>query len=692
MNSSEPLPLESHGRTPPLAVRVCIWLLLATIVTLLQIQFQYAHGKLAIIPYFDDVAYMHDGLVRINKLYTGGWIGLAADYWNNPPHAPFSMFAAVLAFAIFGIHDWAPYAFNGVIVVALLAAVDWICSGLALWKRVLFYLMAVSLPVAGQAVTEFRPDVASSLCAATGALVLATRSLTQSSSKVRVLAGVLLGLGLLFKNTTFALTGAMTVVALTLSTAVDVLIAGPRPSFLRIVRCWLEVGLALLLVCGWHYAMAFEHIWKYVYDAIWGWAKANWDTPGTTQWHLRFYFDGPGSQVMIGGQRWLLVLIFLGGWVAAIGNVFVRGSTRTRAERYAPAARLFVLTAVLLVAYAVPTWVKNKSQFFGVPFTFLWLFSALLILKELISCAPARVKGWRVVAAGLVCVAAIFFVAEFRFPQKDYERGSRQVQFRNSTVLGLYDAMRTAHIAETDLVYLSTTGYVNGSVLNYLSYKDSNRGFLFVESPFIDFFEDKILSGVRFEGHPSLLNRCSWAIVSDPGNGEQHQGTIFPSGNVQDKTLAMVREHPQFREVARTPTVAGKFFYLFKRIGVFDGWDDVNGSVGPVEGPYPQWDVPIVRWATGPATVLRVPADLGERVNLGIECRAAVAGCVITVRVAGKDITTFTLPDAKTFYRFDAHLNLAGTDRQIELSYTPPEAGSRAMLYRLIQVTPLKSP
>jgi hypothetical protein len=93
--------------TPSPGMRVLLWAVLTAAVTLSQIQYSASFGRLASLPYYDDVAYMQDGLNRLHIFRTDGLRGLMENYLEYPPHTPFAWLMGIIAFGLFGAHDWA---------------------------------------------------------------------------------------------------------------------------------------------------------------------------------------------------------------------------------------------------------------------------------------------------------------------------------------------------------------------------------------------------------------------------------------------------------------------------------------------------------------------------------------------------------------------------------------------------------
>src|SRR6478672_1081677 len=107
---------------PPLVLRQqryhpLVWVLITAAFTALVIQWSFQHGKLAMYPFYDDVSYFMDALVRPQELYKGGVSHLARGLFARPPHSIFSCVLALGSYIILGTHDWAPYAANGIIIL-----------------------------------------------------------------------------------------------------------------------------------------------------------------------------------------------------------------------------------------------------------------------------------------------------------------------------------------------------------------------------------------------------------------------------------------------------------------------------------------------------------------------------------------------------------------------------------------------
>src|SRR6516162_8272129 len=99
---------------------ILILLLVSAFYTANVIQWSLRYSRLAGDPVADDVGYLIDGFERLNVLDTAGFHAFCNSLIQAPPHSPWSTALATLAFALMGVHDWAPYILNGFLVFLLL--------------------------------------------------------------------------------------------------------------------------------------------------------------------------------------------------------------------------------------------------------------------------------------------------------------------------------------------------------------------------------------------------------------------------------------------------------------------------------------------------------------------------------------------------------------------------------------------
>ena len=151
---------------------ILVLLAISGLFTANVIQWSLRYGRLAMDPVADDVNYLIDGFQRINILSTAGFRAFCNSFIQSPPHSPWSTLLASIAFAFFGVHDWAPYLLNGFLVFLLLL-VAWDLVDLRnSFSRVAIISVILLLQLTFQAVLEFRPDFALALFTAIFSLLL----------------------------------------------------------------------------------------------------------------------------------------------------------------------------------------------------------------------------------------------------------------------------------------------------------------------------------------------------------------------------------------------------------------------------------------------------------------------------------------------------------------------------------------
>jgi len=190
------------------------WLLLISILsaayTANVIQWSLRFGRLAMDPVFDDVGYLTDGLQRLNILDQAGFNAFCRSFVQAPPHSPWSTLLATSAFAVFGVHDWAPYLLNGLLVFIFLCLAWDIVDHKNTLTRFAISSLVLLLQLPFQAVLEFRPDFAAALFTAAFSVLFLKIGFRETGPgpEVRscIFVGLLAGLAFLTKPSFFPLT------------------------------------------------------------------------------------------------------------------------------------------------------------------------------------------------------------------------------------------------------------------------------------------------------------------------------------------------------------------------------------------------------------------------------------------------------------------------------------------------------
>jgi hypothetical protein len=641
-----------------IARRQWLWVFLGAAFTAMVIQYSFVHGRLAAPPTFDDVSYFGDALERLRDLYRMGLPAVASGLVHNPPHSLFSTALAMLAYLLLGPSEWAPYAANIVIILGLAGVVSAVAKGLPQWQKLMLFVFVLTIPISSRAVFEFRPDIASALCAAVGATLLIERPIVGRTWNQLAGPAALFGLAMLFKTPTFPLTLAMLVAAFASAATADAVLSRQRSS-----KPTLKTGLILLAitlaVASPAYVTHLREILDYIYAPTFGRKKEIWRTAGGALWQLRFYLDGPGGEAMLSRHLHLLLAIVLVGGA----TILVRRSAELL-------VRLAGMLIVTVVAFLIPTLLTVKQPFFGTSFDWMLIFSAVYLLAWL--CRQTnRIAGGAFL--GIVLAVALV-IAQFLPPM--YEAASPIAAGRRRLIDDISAALRAQDINPRTRIYITTTGFVNADVLNFMALQRMLPPWNFQQRPAIG----------DLAVHSQEIRKAQYVIASEQGNSEAMDG-FLAAGNIQDQTLALVRNDPEFDEIGEFPTLNGKKYFLFRR----ERYSDIEAitGLGPVEGPYPQWGLDKVRWGNGPQSEFRVQVSSEGQYKLMTEGRSAVAGAKMGVAVDNRIAGSYAFATNSRLERAEFTMHLTPGPHDLKLSYSDwDRAGgeSRAVLFDLLKL------
>lgn len=652
--------------------------LLAVVFTLLIVNYSLTHGRLIYPPTYDDVGYFERGQRTLNELGRGGVAGLAAYLVRDPPHSPFSIPLATVSLALLGPHDWAPYVGNVVVIFVFLVFVGYLLGELAAWQRVLGLVLALTPPFVGLTVHEFRPDLPVGCVTAMTMILVVEQSLVDAGPGRRWLIGACFAATLLIKPTFFPLSLLLVTLALMLSVVRDLAGRPLQLGFSSLTRRWLGPFVIGGLVALPYYVMAGKGIARYIWDNAVGRFRAIWIDPAAARgWaeQLGFYLTGPGGATALGYHLFIMGAIILGGFALVV----LRG---TGQERGMGGALLFLT----LAAYAIPTAGPLKHFFMAPTFYYLVTFEAMWTLGLLSRAARAAPPGsarpgLRLVSLLVLPAALLSGVACARFPGAWGHRADPDVVARNQAVASVYETVRdNARLPAR--VFVDMLGIANPVLFQYMADKDGKEA--------LDF--DAGNANIFLEGELDAVARKldEVDVVIAGGECGPPQSRI-PLMRLCAQTLDLIRAREEFR-LLRVVPAPGTPYYVFKRPGRFEGYEELGG-IGEVEGPYPQWGLPAVRWGLGPRTRLRVTAPPGAGRKLSMSAQAQLADQEMTVRVDGLPVLHHRFEEVGRFYDLEIPLGAHTESPVIELDYGRALAGGLerqrlAVLFRVLRVTP----
>jgi len=667
---------------------------LALLLTTLIIHYSLRHGRLSIHPSFDDIGYMASAMTRLEVFYGDPQhpyrplIDFIADYYHNPPHSPYSELLGVAAFAIFGPHDWAPYAANALLAFFFFFFADRLLSGVRLWQRLFCLLVLACVPFTGMAVHEFRPDPAVSLVTAFGIMLALTRPFIASTKGHKAAIGALFGLAMLIKPPVFPATIVYFCSTLALVTVCDLVITRSR-DIGKIIQSWILCGLPFLLIPLPHYYVNGRNIVNYINEILYGHYREAYQLRADRIVHLLYFFTGHGGSIMLGLHLFLLLGILLIGAGAMIYS-------RSREQM----TRGVALFAMLLLSAAIPISNPTKSEFFALTFDILLAFTAIYALGQMVA-SEARRRPLLPLASMLLVFVTLWGGLWFRWPTRWGDFSTDWVRNRNDIGNGIYNSIFdhtvtpvdwhapfTAILPSGDKVIsnrpramFTAIGDLGPSLFQYMAMVDYRQATFFTAP-----------DTLNVEDYLHAAEQADFVIASEKGS--RLIADFLPNYPVQDDVLAAFRRHPTFREIGRFPFISsGKGFVLFQR-AAFAGWTPIS-RIGPLEGPILTKDVKnrVVFWAYGPATKLKVSTPASGAYQLYWECHNGFANETITVKVDGATAHEVKVHSGEGFTPVTLPLQLTAGEHVVELDYSEwvhEEERPLAVLFQALLIEPAR--
>lgn len=330
-------------------------------------------GRLAIYPRVDDVLYLARGAKLFDAARTSGMVSLLHDYVQSPPHSPMAASFAAIAFAIFGVHDWAPYILAAIPVACFLMFATRMVAPHRSLLAITLCLIAACFPALSASLQNLKPDYAAGIFTSIGmTLILAARPFNWGAGHA-VICGLWFAFALLAKPTIFPQTLVLLCLCLGLRVFIPVrgLNCSPRDhrsarSLRTRIRWSLVCSAAVVLLALPHYIIAAPKLISYIRSVQFGDSSCFWRFQGSALEHARYYIDGPGGRLMLGNFIWVILAAVVVGTAAAV--------VRRSPARHAIAIRLLI---ALAAAFAIPLVNPVKIAQFGAVFQSLLTLAAL---------------------------------------------------------------------------------------------------------------------------------------------------------------------------------------------------------------------------------------------------------------------------------------------------------------------------
>lgn len=666
-SSSEPSPV---GPRVSFRHRALIFALLAGIFGLLQIHQALDQGRLAFPITYDDTGYFRDALSRLHAVFDRGVLAFFQDWWNSPPKSPWSTLVAFTGFAILGPHDWSPAAANVVALMLMAVALAGVLRTLPLWIALVILVALLTWPYFGSQILDVRPDMVWGIALAAFAAVVATGATTDFSRRRILVAASLLTLVLLTKITTLPISFAVvgTVCFATLAVRWQRRSDTFRQHALALAVVFAIAALAALP----HYAIGLRGIYRYVIANTLGEQARVWDLELERYGHVMYYLTGPGGQTMMRAWLWLWLMTFM---------LFAANLVQTR-DRIT-ILRSVCFAAGFFVAFIAVSVPAHKSPYIGAVVPAFFLVSWTLMSVHLLSAAQSA--STRSVAAGFLVLATAVGLATFHwqstigFGRPSAERYT-EIAKRRADVADVLNALERAQFNGRELFVAGAAPYLNADTLGYYALKrrrDEMR------------FADALLSDAP-DQIAARIDASDGVLLFTPDYPDVIPWLPSSRSEYRVRAAEHVMRDPQLNIALTLPSLAGAGqVQLYLRKPAFQVGTEATGF-GLVEGPYPQWGLPIVRWGLGPASRFTIADE--EPTRLLLQAQTPHPNQVMTVIVDGVELMRFSFRGVDRPEQIVVELPPArGSRRSVELRYSAWTAGSAsdprkmAVLFRGIQ-------
>ena len=464
----------------------------------------------------------------------------------------------------FGVHDWAPYAGNSVLITGFFLLADRLTVGLRSWHKACLCVLLMSFPLLARAATTCRPDFAAALLTSAGVFAVAgTRAsrwdFIRTSLGRRIAVGAWFGAAVLAKPSVFPSTLAI-MCACTGAAAVSHLMtersrgsANDR-SFRRIAKALSPCFATAFLATIPYFALQGRQTLQYIFDNTIGVNAAVWAYPGNMGQVLTFYLIGPGADGMLSGHRLVLVI------AATAATLFY-----ARRRRFRYFAAIFPVAAALAVAYAVCTANRMKNEFLGLTFQVCLVFSVVAAIRNLILSQLARRQlPW---AEALLLIITLSGVLGFKWPDRVGTLDAAGIRPQTEVAERLFDISRsqvesTGNSIAAPRVFVTFTGRISAYLFNYMALKQHIS---------IQFYDLSV--GGDINRYFAALDSADMVITCDPDMGRELSreevglvSNYVPNAAFREALLSAIRARSSYTLLAQVPYPSSRYcFYVYKR-------------------------------------------------------------------------------------------------------------------------------
>ena len=653
-----------------------LWFIAAGVVFTVASVLQSMHqGQLAAPATYDDITYFIDAGRRLIAFYNAGFPALAEGYLNNAPHSPTSTATSFVGFLLFGFNEWSQALVNTIWVVALLLVVRRWFAGLPAWVNAVVVIAVLAWPVLGYLVIEGRPDIVNGFLLAFGCIGLVQRPWLSANRGRMVAIALVFAAALLTKPSVFPITLALYGFSLMVATGLDVLDAPGKVSIGRILgRNLVAFAITIVIVLP-HYVLAVGREIAYIVTTTFTSQKELWAVKLPLYEQATFYLWGQGGHQTM--AAWVFVTMAMVA-IVVIGLILSRQSRSLR--------RVAGMALVFAVSFGFVSIPSHKSPYLGVQVTAFFFVFFLLATRALFTAAlagsgrapiPANTSGMadavrpgRVGSALGQLLAIVFGVAITGMALESFQWhwfhrtdkpsiGEPDVLAeRRALIDAVYAAVKPKGDTVSKVYFPAIDYYLNADILTFAFVRRGDAD----DDAFDNHRDDTVAT------HLENIRAATHVVLVSPEDPDLL--TWLPSAKSLPAVSAAVRADPTLVKIASLqPPLSGGPIEIYERKSAFE---TVRPGVGflPREGPYPQWNLPKLRWAVGSDATLQLITPAPGPATLQLEVQSPVADQTVTASIAGRVQGQCTVAVAYSSTTCAIPVTIEAGDSEITLSFS----------------------
>ncbi|MDM0122290.1 hypothetical protein [Variovorax arabinosiphilus] len=497
---------------------VCLFHVLAVMGYLVR------EGRLSMVPVYDDVTYLIDGLSRLAVLDRAGIGGFVADLRAHSAHAPFMAATSAFGFLLSGGAVWGPYLLNSLWVFLVAALALQALRDIPVKSRVGIVVALIAVPLFGAAIAEFRPDPVWGLLVGFSVVLLVSVDIARATRLQLLTLGFLIGAAIIAKPS--AAPASLAVISATYLTQLgSFLLLRVQLSKRALVRNSLLVALGAAVFVVPYAITSGAETYAYI-KWVMGTSNSVWRTETSTLGHITYYLNRSYGPLMLG---WV--------WYVALPILLLCLGLILRAKDRRDLCAFTATVCGLVVAYIIVTVSSVKSPMIGSILYGTIIAAVTWALGRIVFYVPIRGVLILLIGAGIFCTQWI---------------------------------PKAGMVSRTDAGMRATdqaTKAVAPVVLEALGKSANKRGLVTVPGPVfggtLDFLakQEGMASSIRqayaLDSLDKFQEPIQWAdviILSESGMLGQSNGFNFPSIKFQAQLLQLMRGdatlsgHPVFTD------------------------------------------------------------------------------------------------------------------------------------------------